>query len=125
MMDKTYSVLTVDDSAAMLGMLHACLAETEFEVVGQARDGADAVKQFRELKPDVTLLDIVMPGQSGIDTLSQIRASDPEAVVVMASSMGTEDAVHESLSRGASNFLQKPYEQESVLAVLRNTLKDK
>lgn len=119
-MEKTYKVLAVDDSAFMLTMISAYLEDSEFQIVGTARDGKEAVGKFRELKPDIVLLDIVMPGQTGKETLQQILEEDRSAKVVMVSSLGTEDAVHECLKSGAKNFLQKPFEKEELLKFLRN-----
>lgn len=119
-MEKKYRVLAVDDSAFMLTMISAYLEDSEFEVASTARDGKEAVEQFKQLKPHVVLLDIVMPGQTGKETLQQILSLDTKAKVVMVSSLGTEDAVHECLKLGAKNFLQKPFEKEDLVKFLRN-----
>ncbi len=114
------SVMTVDDSAAILTIIAAYLEDSEFEVVASERDGRRAVERFREVEPDIVLLDLIMPGQSGMETLSQILAIDPEACVVIVSSLGTEDAVHECLATGARSFLRKPFKRDDFLAFLRN-----
>lgn len=118
-MSNRVRVLAVDDSSFMLTMISAYLEGTEFEVVGTAKDGSEAVEQFRRLQPDIVLLDIVMPGQTGKETLQQILQVNPKATVVMVSSLGTEDAVTECLKAGAKNFLQKPFEQEDLVKLLR------
>ena len=117
-MTKT-RVMTVDDSAAILTIVAAYLEDSEFEVVASERDGRRAVERFRELRPDLVLVDLIMPGQSGIETLAQILALDPDAQVVIISSLGTEDAVKECLSTGARSFLQKPFARDHFLAFLR------
>ena len=114
------SVMTVDDSAAILTIIAAYLEDSEFNVVASERDGRRAVEQFEEIRPDVVLLDLIMPGQSGVETLSQILAIDPDACVVMISSLGTEDAVHECLATGARSFLQKPFTRDDFIAFMRN-----
>jgi len=68
------------------------------------------------------LLDIIMPGMGGVETLGHIMALDKNAVVVMASSMGTEDAVQGALKAGAKNFLLKPIDQDGLLKILRTTV---
>ncbi len=113
-------VMTVDDSAAILTIIAAYLEDSEFEVVASERDGRRAVERFREVEPDIVLLDLIMPGQSGMETLSQILAIDPEACVIIVSSLGTEDAVHECLATGARSFLRKPFKRDDFLAFLRN-----
>ncbi len=112
-------VMTVDDSAAILTIIAAYLDDTEFDVVASERDGRRAVKKFSQLKPDMVLLDLIMPGQSGMETLAQIRAIDPDALVVMISSLGTEDAVHQCLTTGARSFLQKPFARDDFIEFMR------
>lgn len=114
------NVMTVDDSAAILTIIAAYLEDSEFNVVASERDGRRAVERFREIHPDIVLLDLIMPGQSGVETLGQILTLDPDACVVMISSLGTEDAVHECLSSGATSFLQKPFTRDDFLAFMRS-----
>jgi len=121
-MSKKFKVLVVDDSAAMRMLITASLQDSEFDVVAAAKDGQEALQYFKDTAPDLVLLDIVMPGMSGVETLGHIMALNNNAVVIMASSMGTDDAVQGALKAGAKNFLQKPIEQEALLKVLRNTV---
>ena len=113
------NVMTVDDSAAILTIIAAYLEDSEFDVVASERDGRRAVQRFQEIRPDIVLLDLIMPGQSGVETLGQILQIDPKACVVMISSLGTEDAVHECLSTGATSFLQKPFTRDDFIAFMR------
>jgi len=113
------NVMTVDDSAAILTIIAAYLEDSEFDVVASERDGRRAVQKFQEIRPDIVLLDLIMPGQSGVETLGQILQIDPNACVVMISSLGTEDAVHECLSTGATSFLQKPFTRDDFIAFMR------
>jgi len=113
------NVMTVDDSAAILTIIAAYLEDSEFDVVASERDGRRAVQRFQEIKPDIVLLDLIMPGQSGVETLDQILQIDPAACVVMISSLGTEDAIHECLTTGATSFLQKPFTRDDFIAFMR------
>jgi len=113
------NVMTVDDSAAILTIIAAYLEDSEFNVVASERDGRRAVRKFEEMRPDIVLLDLIMPGQSGVETLGQILAIDPGACVVMISSLGTEDAVHECLTTGARSFLQKPFTRNDFIEFMR------
>ncbi|MHC5039306.1 MAG: response regulator [Planctomycetota bacterium] len=117
-------VLTVDDSRVTLKILRKLLAETEFEVVGEARQGEEALSLFRDLNPDLVILDIVMPDMDGVKILEGIRGLDPGAKVVMVSSLGTKEKVMECLEKGAKNFLMKPYEKEDLLKVLRKVVEE-
>lgn len=113
------NVMTVDDSAAILTIIAAYLEDSEFNVVASERDGRRAVQRFNEIRPDIVLLDLIMPGQSGVETLGQILEIEPKACVVMISSLGTEDAVHECLSSGATSFLQKPFTRDDFIHFMR------
>lgn len=121
-MDTTYRVMAVDDSAFTLMIISTYLETSEFEVVESLRSGAEAVRRFKEIEPDLVLLDLVMPGLSGKDTLRQILSHRPEASVVMVSSLGTEEAVRECLAAGAKSFLQKPFAKEDLVDFLRELM---
>jgi two-component system chemotaxis response regulator CheY len=115
-----WRVMTVDDSAAILTILAAYLEDSEFDVVAAERDGITAVERFAQERPDIVLLDLIMPGQSGVETLGRILAIDPDAFVVIVSSLGTEDAVHECLTSGARSFLQKPFTRDDLIEFMRD-----
>lgn len=121
--DKKVRVMAVDDSSFMLSVISAYLEGSEFEVVETARNGKEAVEKMKACAPDVILLDIVMPGEDGIETLEKLLSVDPNVKVIMVSSLGTEDAVLECLKRGAKNFLQKPFEQDKLQSLIRDTIK--
>jgi two-component system chemotaxis response regulator CheY len=112
--------MAVDDSAAILTIIAAYLEDSEFSVVASERDGRRAVEVYKRLNPDIVLLDLVMPGQSGMDSLTQILEIDPEATVIMISSLGTEDAVEECLRTGAKSFLQKPFAKDDIIKLMRH-----
>jgi two-component system chemotaxis response regulator CheY len=115
-----WRVMTVDDSAAILTIIAAYLEDSEFELVAAERDGVMAVERFAQERPDIVLLDLIMPGQSGVETLGRILAIDPDAFVVIVSSLGTEDAVHECLTSGARSFLQKPFTRDDFIDFMRD-----
>jgi two-component system chemotaxis response regulator CheY len=118
-MPDKYQVMAVDDSAFTLTIISTYLENSEFEVVEAARNGSDAIERFREVEPDLVLLDIVMPGLSGQETLRQILDIRPDAKVVMVSSLGTEEDVQECLEIGAKSFLRKPFAKEDLIEFLR------
>jgi two-component system chemotaxis response regulator CheY len=118
-MPDKYQVMAVDDSAFTLTIISTYLENSEFEVVEAARNGSDAIERFREVEPDLVLLDIVMPGLSGQETLRQILEIRPDAKVVMVSSLGTEEDVRECLEIGAKSFLKKPFAKEDLIEFLR------
>lgn len=119
-----YRVLAVDDSLLMRKQVERILRETDYELVDTGSNGQEAVDKFKELKPDVVLLDIVMPQMSGKEALKEILAHDPSARVIMVSSLGTDEAVTECLQVGALRFIQKPFSHDLLLQALRSALED-
>ena len=117
---KKVSVLAVDDSKTMLAMISAQLRGSDFEVVATASSGLEALEKYQQIKPQLVLLDIVMPEITGIDTLERLLQADTGARVVMVSSVGTEDTVRDCLKKGAKSFLQKPLQKASMLKILQN-----
>jgi len=117
---KSVKVLVVDDSRTMTAMIAAHLKDTGFEVVATASSGREALEKFQAHRPQVVLLDIVMPEENGVETLQRILHVDTAACVVMVSSMGTEAEVQDCLKKGAKSFLQKPLRKDHMLSVLSN-----
>ncbi len=116
------SVLIADDAAFMRMMLRNILTDAGYEVTGEAEDGEEAVSRYLELRPDLTTMDITMPGMNGLDALKAIRAEDPEARVIMCSAMGQKSMVVESFSAGARDFIVKPFQADRVVSAMEKAL---
>lgn len=114
--------LIVDDSGMMRQMIRTLLEKNGVEVVGAAENGKQAVELYTELKPDFVTMDMIMPQQSGLQTLKQIRQQDPQAVVIMISSLSAEDSAAVCTEVGASGYIVKPFTEEQVLAVLNKAV---
>jgi two-component system chemotaxis response regulator CheY len=107
-------ILLVDDAAFMRMMLKKILAPTGNELV-EAVDGSDGVAKYKEHKPNLVFLDIVMPNVDGIECLKQIIAHDSNAKVIMCSSIGQQTVVNDAIKIGARDFIVKPFEAAKVL----------
>jgi two-component system chemotaxis response regulator CheY len=118
----TRRVLIVDDAVFMRNMIRDIFSGGGFDVVGEAANGLEAVDKYRDLRPDITTMDIVMPFKSGIEATRDIVKGDPQAVIVMCSALGQESLVMEAIEAGASDFVVKPFKPEEVLAVVRKVL---
>jgi two-component system chemotaxis response regulator CheY len=99
-------------------MIKDILTGGGFEVAGEAEDGAEAVKMFKDLQPDVVTMDITMPNMNGIDALKEIRTIDDSAKVIMCTAMGQKAMVIESIQSGAVDFIVKPFQPDRVLQTL-------
>ena len=117
-------VLVVDDSAIMRKELREILLQLGHEVVGEAADGYEAVKRYKELRPDLVTLDIVLPRLDGIGTLRLLKTVDPKARVVMVSSMTSKKKVLECVKLGAEQYIVKPYDMKKVKEVLEELLSE-
>lgn len=114
-------ILIVDDAAFMRMMLKKILAPTGNEVV-EAVDGADGVAKYKEHKPNLVLLDIVMPNIDGIECLKQIISFDKGAKVVMCSSIGQQTVVNDAIKIGARDFIVKPFDAAKVMEVVSKNM---
>ena len=113
-------VLLVDDHSIVLEGLQSMLKESEeFEVVGQARDGEEAVKAASELSPDVIVMDVMMPGKDGVEACREIMETLPETRVVMLTASTDEEAVIEAVAAGATGYLQKVSGMDRLLSTLK------
>lgn len=115
-------VLIVDDSPFMRDIIKDIFASGGFEIAGEAGNGVEAVDRYKELKPDLVTMDLVMPYRNGIDATREILRGDAKALVVMCSALGQETMVMEAIEAGAVDFIVKPPRAEDVLAVVKKVL---
>jgi two-component system, chemotaxis family, chemotaxis protein CheY len=114
--------LVVDDSAFLRKTLTDILRKQGYEVVGIADNGLEAISKYRELKPDLVTLDIIMPQMNGLEVLRLLRAADPNVAVVMVTSMSSQGSVTDCLKAGARNYILKPFDPEKVADVIGKVL---
>ena len=112
-----YSVLVVDDEDLTLRTISRGLRDEGFDVY-TANSGEDALRVFADEKPDLTLLDIVMPGMDGVDVLRQIKQSTPAAIVLMMSAYRMVDRAVDAMKLGAYDYLIKPFHLADMIATL-------
>jgi two-component system chemotaxis response regulator CheY len=115
-------VLICDDAIFMRTMIGDILSQAGFEVVGEAETGVQAVEKFRQLRPDLVTMDIVMPDMGGIDAVREILREDPDARILMCSAMGQQALVIEAIQAGARDFVVKPFQPSRVLEAVERIL---
>jgi two-component system chemotaxis response regulator CheY len=116
------SVLICDDAEHMRTLLGEILTGAGYRVVGEAETGVEAVERYRELRPDLVTMDILMPEMGGIDAVRQIVAEDPGAKVLVCSAMGQQALVIEAIRAGARDFVVKPFQPSRVLEAVHRIL---
>lgn len=114
-------VLVVDDHPIVIGGTRALLAEVEdIEVIGEAYNGVMAIEENKKLKPDVILMDLVMPEMDGIEAIRLITEEEPEAKILVLTSFITDDKVFPAIKAGAMGFLLKDSEPRELIDAIRN-----
>lgn len=115
-------ILVVDDAAFMRMMIKDILSKNGYEVIGEADNGARAIEKYKELKPDLVIMDITMPEVDGIQAVKEIKKFDENAKIIMCSAMGQQAMVIESIQAGARDFVVKPFQADRVLEAVKKIL---
>ncbi|MCO5380774.1 MAG: response regulator [Methanosarcina barkeri] len=111
--------MIVDDAEFMRMVIKDILLMHGHEVVAEVGDGEEAIQTYMEVKPDLVLMDIIMPDMDGTEALQKLLVMDPEAKVVMCSSLGQQALITESMKIGAMGFIVKPFEPDGLMDLIR------
>ena len=121
---KQVRVLLADDHALFReGLAGIISAQPDMQVVGQANDGLEAFVKAQELKPDLILMDVQMPGMDGLEATRQIKQVLPETIIVMLTVRGDDEMLFEALKNGAQGYLLKDIQSQYMLEMLRGALR--
>ncbi len=123
-MSEKFRLLIVDDSPSIQTMVREALAGSPFEIVGAANNGQEGVDYYESLKPDIVLMDIVMPQMTGVEALKVIVEKDPQARVVMLTSMRGREDVLTCKKYGAKNYVLKPFDGQKLIEILLRVCKN-
>ena len=116
-------ILIVDDTLFMRTLLKNILFSGGHTIAGESGDGEEAVAKYKELKPDLVTMDVVMPKMNGIEALKGIKAFDPAARVVMCTAVGQEQMVKLAIKTGAKGYIVKPFQLSELIARLEVQLR--
>jgi len=117
--------LIVDDSAFARFHLKRLIDSFENVLASEAANGNEAITEYRRLKPDFVLMDIIMPGLEGVETVRRICESDPTARVIMISSISHREKVEEALAAGAKYFIPKPVTTDDLRRAIDEVLRNR
>lgn len=115
-------ILLVDDAAFMRMMLKDILEKNGYEVVGEAENGVKAVEKYKELSPDLVIMDITMPEMDGIAAVKEIKKINSDATIVMCSAMGQQAMVIEAIQSGAKDFIVKPFQADRIIEAVKKVI---
>ncbi len=115
-------VLIVDDASVVRLLIKKVLKEADFDIVGEAVNGVDALAKYKELKPDIVTMDITMPEADGIQAPKDIIAFDANAKIVMLSGIDQKDMLWKAIKAGASSYIVKPFENDRILSTLNEVI---
>ena len=112
-------IIIVDDNDLIRTLLRGILRAEDCEIIGEARNGTLALELIEKSKPDIVLLDVLMPEMDGLEALQNIKQQYPEIIVVMITGSPSKDNVKESIQGGASGFIVKPFNSAKVIETLK------
>ena len=115
-------ILIADDSILARKQLKDMISPLGTPVFLEAKDGQGAIDQYKLNKPDLVFLDIVMPNKDGNAAIEEIMRDDPDATIIIASSIGTQSQLKKAIEAGAKEFIQKPLDQQQVLNTVNRFL---
>lgn len=112
-MGKT--VVVIDDSAYQRKFISDILTEAGFKVIGEAKNGEDAIDVVMDLNPMLVTIDHIMPKMTGIEAVEALREENCKSKILMVSSVAQDAVITEALSKGADKFLKKPFSNEDLI----------
>ncbi len=116
---KKKGILIVDDAQFVRNKLKRIFGKINFvEVIGEASNGEEAVSLYKDLKPDLVTMDLIMPNFDGIKAIEEIMKFDKKAKIVVVSAMGQEMTILEATEKGAKDYITKPFKEEDIYKVI-------
>jgi two-component system, chemotaxis family, chemotaxis protein CheY len=113
-------LLVADDAPFIREIVRSVAERSGFILIGEAVDGADAVDQALRLKPDVILMDIIMPKKSGIEAATEILSQSPQTKIIAFSTADQEVMVMRALEAGCCSYLTKPFKSDELASAIKS-----
>jgi two-component system, chemotaxis family, chemotaxis protein CheY len=116
-------ILVADDLSFMRMVQKEILLDKGYDVVGEAADGLEAVDKYKQLRPDVIILDITMPHMNGLEAMRKIFEFDKNAKIIICSALGQQQLIVEAIKAGVRDFIVKPFKAERVISAIEKAVK--
>lgn len=120
---KKFKIVVVDDSDFSRKGIIEILEEEEFNIVGEANSAEQAIKIGSSTTPHLYIIDIVMPEVSGLELIPLLREIDKQCLIIIMSSLSSENIVIESISAGANDFLKKPFDKKDLIITIEKLIR--
>lgn len=115
-------ILVADDSSTMRNFLRRTLTKSGYEVVGEADDGFKAIELYEKLRPDLLIVDVIMPELSGLEVVRQIIELNADAKIIVCTSMGQHYHREEAVKSGISGYIVKPFVPEEIIEAVEKII---
>lgn len=116
-------VLVVDDAPFIREVVRQVLTSSGFEIIGEAGDGVEAVSMADALKPDLILMDLVMPQMSGIEATKEILKANPSQKIIAFSTLDQHTMVMRAIDAGCIHYITKPFKRDELIDAIKSSLK--
>ena len=117
------NILVIADTFFMRMVLGEILVKNGFTVCGEGQDGFEAIKKYREFKPDLLIMDIVMRNMDGITALRKIKNEFPQAKIIMSTGIGQETYAVNAMESGADGLIMQPFQSDRIISTVAKVLK--
>jgi two-component system chemotaxis response regulator CheY len=119
---QAVKILLVDDSTYIRTVLGSVITEAGFEVAGEAADGAEAIRKYMDLKPDLVLMDVIMEPMNGMDATKAILDLDPAAKILMVTVLEDKDILLDFVKIGAKGYIAKPFTKKEIAEKIKKII---
>jgi len=118
-------ILIVEDAPFIVESFQEIIIDQGWQVAGVATTGLEAIEQFKKLRPDVVIMDILLPGLDGLSAIKKIRELDHMAKILVVSALAKKDLDKECLNAGAKAFIKKPFDTKTLVGAIKKILEGK
>jgi two-component system chemotaxis response regulator CheY len=119
---ETIRVLIIDDLPFMRAAIRGVLEDGGIQIAGEAENGKEGLFLYMQTRPDIVLLDIVMPVMDGITALQKLMRQDSRARVIMCSALGEQELIVRAIQLGARDFIVKPFQPQRILSAIQKAV---
>lgn len=118
-----YKILIVDDSSFMRKIIKDILSKNGFDKLIEAKNGIDAIDLYKSEKPNLVILDVIMPDKDGFSTLTNIIEIDKKANIIVCSASSNNILIKELVAEGIKGFIVKPFEEKELISTVKRVLR--